>query len=116
MGAEADVDEAVGGFDLGAVEGAAEELGVGGGLLHAEEAAGVIDIGMGGHDVGEAFGVEIDGFEVGEDVGVGSGGVAGVHEEGEFFEEEEVEFEGAVFVVDGDLVDVGEDLHGWPRG
>jgi hypothetical protein len=111
--AGADFDEGFGVFDLGAVGGATDELGVGGGLAHSEEAAGVIDIGVGGHDVLEIFGVEADGLEVGEDVFVGGGGVAGVHEHGEVLAEEEVELEWAAVVVDGDLMNVGENLwHG----
>lgn len=110
VGAVALFDEGIGGFDLGAVGCAADAAGLRCGLFHAEEAAGVVDIGVGGEDVGELGGVEVDGLEVGEDVFFWRGGVAGVHEEGGFGSDEEVEFEGSIVVVDGDLVDVGEDF------
>jgi hypothetical protein len=49
-------------------------------------------------------------------LGGGGGGVAGVHEEGVVAGAEEVEVEGAIFVVEGELVEVGEDFHGGASG
>lgn len=112
VGGGAEVGEAFGGFDLFLIEGAAEELGVGGELAHGVDAAGVIDIGVGDEDVGEVLGVEVEVFEEGEDLGGGGGGVAGVDEEALVAGAEEVEVQGAGFVGEGEL---GE-LHERPRG
>ena len=73
-------------------------LALGAAWAHAEEAAGVVDVGVGGHDVGEFGGVEVDGLEVGEDVFFGDAGFAGVHEHGEILAQEKVELQRAAVV------------------